>query len=135
MGAEPCRRAVLVWGAVSALLSHACAPGVMQSDSTSRDGAAEVAITIANEMSRAMRIHLVAGSVDLPLGTVPPLATRTFLIPGGFAIGVSEFRIEARERGAEIGVRTETFRPGPDQVVVVALRRANTTTVSVRPRR
>jgi hypothetical protein len=99
-----------------------------------RDVAAEVAITISNEMSRAMRIYLYAGSVDLPLGTVPALATRTFLVPGGFTNGASEFQIEARQRGAEVGLRTERFTLGPGRVVAVALSRANSATVTVRPR-
>jgi len=104
----------------------------MPSDALPRDVAAEVAITISNEMSRAMRIYLHAGSVDLPLGTVPALATRTFLIPGGFTNGASEFQLEARERGAEVGLLTERFTLGPRRVAAAALSRASSTTVTVR---
>jgi hypothetical protein len=127
------RCAMLAW-AVSAILSHACATVVMPSGTLSRDVAPEIAITISNGMSRAMRIFLYAESVELPLGTVPALATRTFLVPGGFTNGASENQIEARHRGAEVGLRTERFALGPGGVVAVTLSRANSATVTVRPR-
>jgi hypothetical protein len=133
--APSCRHTVLAWGAVSVILSHACAPGVMSTGAVRRVVAAEAAITISNETSRAMRIYLVAGSVDLPLGTVPALATRTFQVPDGFGKSASELQIEARQRGTDVGVRTGGFSVGPDRVVAVALRRTNTAMVIVTPRR
>ena len=125
------RCATFVW-VVAAILSQACATRVMPSAALPRDVAAEVAITISNETSRAMRIYLYAGSVDLPLGTVPALATRTFLVPGGFTNGANEFQIEARARGAEVGFRTERFTLGPLRVAAWALSRAGSRTVTVR---
>ena len=125
------RCATLAW-AVAAILIQACATGVMPSHALPGDVAADVAITISNAMSRAMRIYLRAGSADLPLGTVPALSTRTFLVPGGFTNGASEFQIEARERGAEVGILTERFTLGPQRVAAWALSRASSRTVTVR---
>ena len=47
--------ATLAW-AVSAMFSQACATTVVPSGALPRDASAEVAISISNEMSRAMRI-------------------------------------------------------------------------------
>ena len=96
------------------------------------DGAADVAITISNDMSRAMRIYLHAGSAELPLGTVPALATRTFRVPGGFTNGSSEFQIEARQRGTEVGFLSERFTLGPRRVAAWGLSRVSRSTVTVR---
>lgn len=128
------RRCATVAWAVPAILSLACATRVMSSGPLPRDGGADVTITISNERSRAMRFYVRAGSVDLPLGTVPALATRTFLVPSGFTNGASEFQIEARERGAEVGLLTERFTLGPGRVVTVSLSRARSPSVTVRPR-
>lgn len=125
------RCATLAW-AVAAILSQACATRLMPSDALPRDVATDVAITISNEVSRAMRIYLHAGSVDLPLGTVPVLATRTFLVRGGFTNGAIEFQIEAREPGGEFGFLTERFALGPRRVVAWAVSRTGSTTVTVR---
>ena len=125
------RGAPLAW-AVAAILGQACATRVTPSDALPRDVAAEVGITISNEMSRAMRIYLHAGSVDLRLGTVPAMATRTFFVPGGFANGASELQIEARERGAQVGFLTERFTLGPRRVAAWTLSRASRTSVTVR---
>jgi hypothetical protein len=114
------------------ILSHACALKVVRGDALSRDGTTDVAITISNELSRAMRIYFHAGSAELPLGTVQALAARTFLVPGGFTNGASDFQIEARERGAEVGAVTERFTLGPQRVVAWSLSRARSTTVTVR---
>jgi len=125
------RCATLAW-AVAAILSQACATGVMPSHALPRDVAADVAITISNDMSRAMRIYLHAGSAELPLGTVPALATRTFRVPGGFTNGSSEFQIEARQRGAEVGFLSERFTLGPRRVAAWGLSRVSRSTVTVR---
>ena len=130
-----CRHTLLAWSVVAAMLSHACAPGVMSSGAVRRDRAAEAAITISNETSRVMRIYLVAGSVDLLLGTVPALGTRSFQVPDSYGNSGIELQIEARQRGSDVGVRTEGFSLGPDRVVAAALRRTNTATVTVSPRR
>ena len=127
------RRTVLAW-AVPAILVHAAfATSFMPSGAVPRDVSAEGAITISNEMFPAMRIYLHAGSVALPLGTVLGLATCTFLVPGGFAIAASEFQIEARERGAEVGLLTEGFTLRTGQVAAAALNRDSRPTVEVRP--
>ena len=125
------RCTTLAW-AVVAMLSHACAIRRMPSDALPREVATDVAITISNNISRAMRIYLHAGSVDLSLGTIPALATHTFLVGDGFTNGASEFQIEARERGAEVGFLTERFALGPRRVVAWAVLRASSTTVTVR---
>jgi hypothetical protein len=104
----------------------------MPSDALPRDVATDVAITISNEVSLAMRIYLHAGSVDLPVGTVPALATRTFLVRGGFTNSAIEFQIEARERGGEVGFLTERFALGPRRVVEWAVSRTGSRMVTVR---
>lgn len=118
--------------AVSMAFGEACATRAMASGQSRREVGGEVAITISNEMSRAMRIYLHAGSADLPLGTVPPLAARTFFVPSGFTNGASEFQIEARARGAEVGMFTERFTLGPRRAAAAALRGAGGTAVTVR---
>jgi hypothetical protein len=125
------RRTTLAW-AIAAVLSQACAIRRMPSDALRREVATDVAIAISNNMSRALRIYLHAGSVDLSLGTVPALATRTFLVPGGFTDGAGELQIEARERGAEVGLLTERFALGPRRVVAWAVIGASSTSVTVR---
>ena len=125
------RCATLAW-AVAASLSQACATGVTPSHALPGDGAADVAITISNDMSRAMRIYVHAGSAELPLGTVPALATRTFRVPGGFTNGASEFQIEARERGAEAGFLSERFTLGSRRVAAWGLSRISRSAVTVR---
>jgi hypothetical protein len=125
------RSGMLAWAVVS-ILSQACAIRVMPSDALSGVDAAQATITISNDLSRAMRIYLSAGSAELSLGTVPALATRTFFAPHGFTNTASEFQIEARERGAELGFLTERFTLGPQRVVAWTLSRAGSKVVTLR---
>jgi hypothetical protein len=125
------RCATLAW-VVSAMLGQACATTVGSTSSSLRDGEPEVAITIANETSRAMRTYLRAGHAELLLGTVPALETRTFRVPNGFTNAASEFQIEARERVGDTGLLTERFTLAPRRTAIAALSRARVRLVTVR---
>lgn len=124
-------RVAFMW-AVAAVLAQACATGVMTSAELAGDSSAGITITIANESSRSMRLYLHAGTAELPLGTVPPLASRTFKVPTEFAAGSNELQIEARERGTIAGFRSERFTLGLRRDVRWTLNRANSTPVTVR---
>jgi hypothetical protein len=125
------RCATLAW-AMSAMLGQACAPTVGSTSSSLRDVESEVAITIANETSRAMRTYLRAEHSELLLGTVPALATRTFRVPNGFTDAASEFQIEVRDRLGDVGLLTERFTLAPRRIAIAALSRGRVTLVTVR---
>jgi hypothetical protein len=114
------------------MLGQACAPIVESTSSSLRHGEPEVAITIANETSRAMRTYLRAGHAELLLGTVPALATRTFRVPNAFTDAASEFQIEARDRLGDSGVLTERFTLAPRRIAIAALSRGRAGLVTVR---
>ena len=126
------RKAITFVSAVAVVLAQACATGAMTNAELPGGSSAGITITISNESSRSMRLYLHAGAAALTLGTVPPIASRTFTVPSGFAAGANELQIEARERGTIAGFRSERFALGQRRDVRWTLNRASSTTVMVR---
>lgn len=68
------------------------------------------AVTISNLTTLPVRIYLRRSSVDVALGTVLGLSSRTFEIDDRFVIDASELQLEARDRrGAALWSDRFTF--------------------------
>ena len=66
-------------------------------------------LTIENQTTRTLRIHLISGSTEVVLGTIQGLATGSFQVPPGFGGTACEFKIHAHARGGVEEYRSESF--------------------------
>lgn len=96
---------------VAALCLGGCATRVLPREVSWRADATSVAVTISNVSTLPARISIRRGSVDVVLGTVLGLSSRTFEIDDRLLIDASELRLEARDR-AGVVLRSDTFTFG-----------------------
>jgi hypothetical protein len=66
-------------------------------------------LTVVNQTTRTLRIHLIAGTTEVVLGTIPGLTSASFSVPPGFGGTAFEFRIQARARGGAEDYNSESF--------------------------
>ena len=70
-------------------------------------------LTVVNQTTRTLRIHLNAGSTEVVLGTLPGLTSASFQVPPGFGETALQFRIRARARGGAEDCDSESFSLPP----------------------
>ena len=92
----------------AAIILHGCASTGLNA-TPMRSGTSDPVVTIANRRPLAMHIYLRAGATTIPLGVVPGLASRQFVVPGVSLAAFSEVQLEASERGASSSLRSESF--------------------------
>ena len=66
-------------------------------------------VRIVNQSPRTIRVYLRSAAVTIPLGIVPGLDSRQFLVPRGSYAAWSEVHLEAVERGGSSNFRSESF--------------------------
>lgn len=90
-----------------ALCLEGCATTVLPQELVRPMAATSAAVTISNATTVPVRISLRRGSVDVMLGTVQGLSSRTFDVGGGMT-EASELQLEARDRRGDV-LWSDTF--------------------------
>jgi hypothetical protein len=73
------------------------------------DARASAVVTISNMTPLPVRIYLRRSSVDIALGTVQGLSSRTFEVRDRFIIDASNLQLEARDRRGNVALRSDPF--------------------------
>ena len=92
------RRCTAIVAVVVAPCLEGCATGAGAHEVSRLEVPEAAAVTISNLTTLPMRIYLRRSSVEVALGTVLGLSSRTFEIGDRFVIDASELQLEARDR-------------------------------------
>jgi hypothetical protein len=109
---------------------HGCASSGLN-DTAVRGGSSAPVVRIVNQSPRTIRVYLRKGAVTIPLGIVPGLDARQFLVPRESYGAWSEVQLEAVERGGSSNFRSESFTLNEGRAVLWTLghQRANSLVV------
>lgn len=94
----------------------ACATGVIPRDAGRRPQVTAT-ITISNLTTLPVRIYLRRSLVDVALGTVQGLSSRTFELADRLVTDASQLQLEARDRQG-VAMRSDTFILGANHAAV-----------------
>ena len=92
----------------AAMILHGCASTGLNA-TPMRSATSDPVVWIANRRPQAMRISLRTGATTIPLGVVPGLASRQFVVPAVSLAAFGEVQLEASERGASSSLRSQSF--------------------------
>jgi len=108
---QPTVRCTAILALVVALHLEGCATSGASRGVNGRTTPSSVAITVANPTTLPVRIYLRRWSLDVELGTVPGLSSRTFDIADRFLPDASELQLEAEDQWG-VTLRSDTFAFG-----------------------
>lgn len=89
-----------------------CATGAAPRDFARRERPIDAFVTVSNMTPLPVRIFLRHGSVDVALGIVMGLASRTFDVTDPPIVGSGDLQLEARDRSGRVALRSDTFTFG-----------------------
>jgi hypothetical protein len=101
-------RWTVIIAVVVVLHLDACATGVIPRDAGRRPPQVTVTLTISNLTTLPLRIYLRRSVVDVALGTVQGLSSRTFELADRLVTDASQLQLEARDRHG-FSMRSDTF--------------------------
>jgi len=114
----------------AATILHGCASTGLNGTSM-RGVSSPPIVRIVNQSSRTIRVYLRSGAATIPLGIVPGLDSRHFVVPRGSYAATGEVYLEAVERGGSSNFRSESFSLDRGRAVwwTVSHQRANSLVV------
>jgi len=89
-----------------------CATGAARREPARRERPADAFVTVSNMTTLPVRIFLRRGSVDVPLGIVLGLSSRTFDVTDPAIVGSGDLQLEARDRSGFVALRSDAFTFG-----------------------
>jgi hypothetical protein len=98
-------RLIALWAAP---ILHGCASTGLNGTATSSVSSVPI-VRVVNQSPRTIRVVLRSGAATIPLGIVPGLDSRHFVVPRGSYAATSEVQLEAFERGGSSNFRSESF--------------------------
>jgi hypothetical protein len=104
-------RCTTIIAVVVALHLEGCATGPAPGDLGRRGPPMGAAVTISNMTTLPIRIYLRRSSIEVALGTVQGLSSRTFQVDDRFVTDANALQLEARDRRGVV-LRSDTFSFG-----------------------